>query len=227
MPLPSLDDVLRSRPYPGRGCVAARLVDGRLALAYFLTGRSTASRSRELLVDPSGAIVVRDTSGGPHDDLRHYVAGVRRDGWTVVGNGDQVEPIASALAAGSPPATAWLAHTYEPDPPIFTPRIAIAVSERVGVFVGSAVRSSRGGGSTDRLLVMPETLPPGEGVLVTTYDGTTDVVTPSGVALSLRTPCASYDELADLVWGALDPVLAVACFAAPADDLSAAVVRAS
>lgn len=118
-----LGQILGTRGYPGRGCVSARLADGRLYLAYFLTGRSEASRSRTVELQPSGDVQVRDTSGGDHDDLRHYVAAVRREGWTVVGNGDQVEPLASALAAGKDPASAWAEHTYEPDPPIFTPRI--------------------------------------------------------------------------------------------------------
>lgn len=225
MTLRGVGDVLGARPYPGRGCVAARLLDGRLALAYFLTGRSAASRSRALVRLPSGDLQVKDTSGGAHDALRHYVAGVRRPGWTVVGNGDQVAPFADALAAGTDPATAWAAHTYEPDPPIFTPRIAVALREADSALVlASARRSDRSEGGADRLLVLPEALPAGEGLLLTTYDGTVDAVVPSGVATSVLTSFGSVEALAQAVWTSLDPALAVACFAALVDDLAAATL---
>lgn len=217
---------LRERAYPGRGCVAARLSDGRLYVAYFLTGRSPASRCRTIDVQPSGDVQVKDTSGGGHDSLRHYVAAVRRDGWTVVGNGDQVEPLASALAAGTDPASAWAAHTYEPDPPIFTPRIWLAIRHLDGaLMVGSAARSERSGGSPDRLLWMPEALPAGAGILLTTYVGTTETVLTSGTPASITTTAATPEALLDDVWTALDTALAVAAFVAPADDLLATLPR--
>jgi len=97
-----LHETLLARSYPGRGLVAARLPDERLCLSYCLTGRSAASRSRSFAASPSGDVRIEDTSGGTCDDLRHYVAAVRRGCWTVVGNGDQVEPLASALVVPEP-----------------------------------------------------------------------------------------------------------------------------
>jgi IMP cyclohydrolase len=220
-----LVEALRQRPYPGRGCVAARLGDDHLYLGYFLTGRSQASRSRTIALQPQGDVQVTDTSGGDHDSLRHYVAAVRRGGWTVVGNGDQVEPLGQELAAGTDPATAWAAHTYEPDPPIFTPRIWLAFRHAdSALMVGSAGRSERADGSPDRLLWMPAVLPVGAAVLLTTYAATAEEVRTSGTPASVTTTAAGPADLLNDLWTALDPALAVAAFVAPADELPAALI---
>lgn len=218
----ALVDALGDRPYAGRGCLAARLADGSLWFAYFLTGRSKASRSRALEQHADGDVRVVDTrSGGQHDALRHYVAAARRGHWTVVGNGDQVEPLVDALAASVEPAAAWAAHTFEPDPPIFTPRIWICADAQERVLVGSARRSTRPDGSADRGLWMPETLAPRSGVLVTTYAGTAEDVITSGLPLDVGVEAATGEELLDVTWDALEPSLRVAAFVAQPGDLTA------
>lgn len=47
-------------------------------MGYFLTGRSQASRAREIGTTPRGDLVVADTAGGPADLLRHDTATARR-----------------------------------------------------------------------------------------------------------------------------------------------------
>src|SRR5690349_4461561 len=108
----NVHEALHSRPYPGRGVLLGRLSTGTRVGAYFLTGRSESSRARRLVLRGGGDVEVADTSGGPHDALRHYLAIVERGPWLVFGNGDQVEPLATALAAGSSVPRAWAAHTY-------------------------------------------------------------------------------------------------------------------
>lgn len=220
----ALVDALRTRPYAGRGCLASRLADGSLWFAYFLTGRSEASRSRALKLDQhrDGDLRVVDTRrGGEHDALRHYVAAARRGRWTVMGNGDQVEPLADALAASMEPASAWAAHTFEPDPPIFTPRVWICADAEERVLVGSARRSTRPDASTDRGLWMPETLAPQSGILITTYSGTAEDVITSGLPLDVGVEAATGEELLDVTWDALEPSLRVAAFVAQPGDLTA------
>lgn len=90
----TIQSVLQTRAYPGRGCLAARTSEGELVFVYFVTGRSRASKNRVLSATPSGDITVRDRGDAQHDALRHYCAAASRGAWTVVGNGDQVEPIA-------------------------------------------------------------------------------------------------------------------------------------
>lgn len=215
----SVSSVLLGRPYPGRGCVVGRVGDGSLWFAYFLTGRSPASRSRALEVRPDGEVAVVDTSGaGGGDPLRHYVALARRKGWTVLGNGDQVEPLATALAEGAAVTTAWAARTYEPDPPIFTPRIwAVHEGETGQVMLGSARRSGRPDGSADRLVLLPETLPAGSGVLVTTYAGTVEQVVPSGLPIDVSLAARTGEEFLTEIWESLPSTLRVAALVAQPD----------
>ena len=214
-------EVLESRPYPGRGCLATRTTTGLLCFVYFLTGRSPASRNRKLTVLDNGDIAVRETSGSdPQDPLRHYLAVARRGEWLVVGNGDHVEPLAEALAEDLAPLSAWEQHSFEPDPPIFTSRIWIARKRGLPVdcLLGHARRSQRGDGGADRLALLVESVGPGAGVVMTTYDGTpTEVratVAPEDVDVRARTP----EDLVQMVWSGLNPDLRVAVVSLVADD---------
>jgi IMP cyclohydrolase len=181
-------------------------------LGYFLTGRSQTSRAREIRTASGGDLVVADTAGGPADPLRHYTATARRGDWLVIGNGDQVVPLAEALARGQDVVAAWRAHTYEPDLPIWTPRIWMAWHEDTGLLVGCARRSDLHDGSTERIIWMPELTEPGTGVLITTYDGTAAQVRVDGRAVDLVTDTDNATTLLDLVWDALDPRLRIAAF---------------
>lgn len=211
----TLASVLADRPYPGRGVLLARADDGALGVVYFLTGRSEGSRRRALAVRAGGDVAVEDTSAGPHDALRHYVAVARRGTWLVVGNGDQVVPLAESLSSGESVAQAWGAHTFEPDPPICTTRIWVALdaaSPADGV-VGAAKRSGRGDDSTDHLAWTAGHVAPGTGVLMTTYDGSTSEVRSTAAPVDVAAPAASLEALLDQVWDGLDPALRVAALA--------------
>lgn len=119
---PGLVDVLAERDYPGRGVAVGRAVDGTGFALYWLTGRSAASRERYLDVQ-ADAVEVKDASDGPVDALRHYTAIRQSASALVVGNGDQVTPLFERVEAGTPFEAAVRDIAFEPDPPIFTPRI--------------------------------------------------------------------------------------------------------
>ena len=214
----TLGSVLADRPYPGRGVLLARADDGALGVVYFLTGRSEGSRRRALAVRPGGDVAVEDTSAGPHDALRHYVAVARRGTWLVVGNGDQVVPLAESLSSGESVPQAWSAHTYEPDPPIFTTRawVALDSSSAADGVVGAARRSGRGDDGTDHLAWTAGHVAPGTGVLMTTYDGSTSEVRSTAAPVDVAAPAATLEALLDKVWEALDPALRVAALAVAA-----------
>jgi IMP cyclohydrolase len=60
----------------------------------------------------------------------------------VFGNGEQVGEVAIRLAKGLPPAVALADLSYEPDPPIYTPRITAVVDRGQGhAWLGAARRS--------------------------------------------------------------------------------------
>lgn len=167
----------------------------------------------DVAVTPTGAEVQQDL-------LRHYIAAARRGNWLVVGNGDQVVPIADGLACGVAPLTVWEAHTFEPDPPIFTSRIWLArrVTTAPDCLIGYARRSSRGDGGVDRVSWAVGVIGVAAGVMMTTYDGTADevraTVAPEDVAVGADTP----RDLLREVWTSLDPALRVGAIVIAADD---------
>jgi hypothetical protein len=209
----SLKDLLSARPYPGRGLAVATTNHGT-QVVYFLTGRSDASRSRAVTVLPNGDAAVQDTaSTGSHDALRHYVAAARRQSWLVVGNGDQVVPIAEDLAGGASITTAWSRHSYEPDPPIYTSRIWAAfeiASSGIDCTIGFASRSSRGDGECDRVAWSMGALPAGSGALMTTYRGTPDNIISTQHPDSFKTTAKTGEDLLHSVWETLPSTLRVA-----------------
>lgn len=210
----TVGELLSSRPYPGRGCIGGRTRRGDLTFVYFLTGRSVASRSRQLQV-VGADIAVANSVGDNLDILRHYVAGVRRGRWSVIGNGEQVVPVAEALAAGESLASAWERHTYEPDGPIFTPRIVMAYGGPGETFVGWVGRDSRGGAVRK---VQPCEPAAGEAVVMTTYAGSVDDVSTGADPVAVSVSADTRAQLLKEVWNALDPVLRVAAFAVAPDD---------
>ncbi|WP_299077358.1 phosphoribosylglycinamide formyltransferase [uncultured Fretibacterium sp.] len=117
--------LLGGNRYPGRGIILGCAPDGRAVLAYFIMGRSAASRGRVL--ERSGDdLVIRLLSpervAAP--SLILY-APIRVCGeHVVVTNGDQTETVCEALRNGSTFESALRTRRYEPDAPHFTPRIS-------------------------------------------------------------------------------------------------------
>lgn len=181
-----------------------RTLDGELCGGYFLTGRSAASRARALRPG-DGELIVWPTRGFVHDPLRHYVAARERDGWLVFGNGEQVTVVSDRLRAGGTPAEALGGLEYEPDPPIFTPRITVAAEmdrSRYAWF-GAARRSHGGRAAADVLTLAVHDLSPGDVVLMTTYRSDGDRVATGDPFLEARTEAADPREFLEELWGAL------------------------
>jgi IMP cyclohydrolase len=169
--------------YPGRGLAIGRDADGVPFFAYWLTGRSPASQARELVVHDH-ELIVRDTSGGPPDDLRHYTAAIRWDNWVIVGNGTQVSELVATHGQQPDLQVAVRQLTYEPDPPIRTPRITagatITGTELADVVVGSACAYDGAPELTEHPSLYAARIAPGAALTTTTYSGTADHVTTNG-----------------------------------------------
>ena len=221
--------MLARNGYPGRGVVWARTLDGGFVAAYFLTGRTAASQARELRLWPD-ELVVATTADGDHDALRHYVAARERAGRLVYGNGEQVAQVAERLEAGRSPADALSGLAYEPDPPLFTPRITAVVDLTAEegesrVWFGSARRPRGLRESADVMVVALGELAPGDVVLMTTYrsEGRTPVTAEPYVEVG--TGAADRSALLAEIWDALDPELRVAAAAFTPGRLAAAELR--
>ncbi len=160
--------------YPGRLIALGTTPDGRYAVVYAVTGRSPSSQARlivaredGLYVEPSDEAVLR--TGNP--DLLVYPAMLFTPAGTAVSNGKQTASIAAAIAAGRAPreilAEALASWDYEPDAPIYTPRISGCVNDRGAAL--SIVKRAPDGASARELFDVPSRR--GWFSLVSTYDG--------------------------------------------------------
>ena len=200
-----LNKVLEENRYAGRGVLWCRTVDGSQLGAYFLTGRSAASHARSLRLDADGDLVVAPTDEREHDHLRHYVAARQSGEWLIFGNGEQVATVADRVAGGLPMPLSLGGLDYEPDPPIFTPRLTAIAGGPTGAdaWFGAARRSSLDRASTNRMTLQVSNLEPGEGVLMTTYRSDGHTIATGTPFYEVRTTADSRSALLDELWSAL------------------------
>lgn len=220
---------LAAMEYPGRLIVLGRSRrGGHAVVVYAVTGRSPSSQAREL-VRRGDAVWTRPTDpavlakGDP--DLLVYPALVFGRG-IAVSNGKQTADI---RLGGSPSAAGTLesglrAWSYEPDAPIFTPRISGCVLP--GPVAALCVIRRGADGEAERIFY-EFTPAPGEGRLISTYTGENVNPLPSfrgePEILTLSEPSA--EATAAAVYEALGPKpgapdfrVAVACvFVRPGD----------
>ena len=118
--------------------------------------------------------------------------------------------------------TTWSQHSYQPDPPIFTPRIWMAydaeAEPRRRVVVGDVLRSDRGDGSADNFALIPDGIPVGSALVMTTYCGPQQDVATTTAPLNVTSDAATGAALLAEVWTNLDPFLRVAALVADPRD---------
>jgi IMP cyclohydrolase len=175
--------------YPGRGLVYMVEVTGVSTWAYFITGRSNASKARRVRAD---LVIVPTELSADSDVLRHYACARWANDVLVVGNGDHVDVIATGLKQGQPLELITALIDPEPDPPICTPRIALVMGSNVH-FISVSLSD---GEIVRRIHETP--CDPGIASVLTTYSGTT--IEPIGNAPfaeipELRSPQAMCEEL--------------------------------
>ncbi|MBE3129789.1 MAG: hypothetical protein IMZ54_03600, partial [Acidobacteria bacterium] len=124
--------LLATLEYPGR-LIAMGLASAgtKAVIVYAITGRSPSSQARKLVHRDSGVWVQptdEDVLKKGNIDLLVYPALFFGQAGVAVSNGKQTADIRDALLAGAAPVAvlsqALAAWDYEPDAPIFTPRIS-------------------------------------------------------------------------------------------------------
>jgi IMP cyclohydrolase len=220
-----LTALLAANPYPGRGLVLAATPASPL-VGYFVTGRSSASREREIKL-AGEALVVAPLGEGADDPLRHYAAARQSADWLVCGNGRQVDTVLERLEAGAAPAIALTHLEHEPDDPIFTDRITIVVSRRDATGVFGIARKSLGGRDTSDILTMTVSKPaPGDAVLLTTYWSDGRTIQGGRPFIEAATGAGDAGELLAEVWSSLGADYRVAAMVVdPAKSLADAPVE--
>lgn len=207
---------LSTNPYPGRGLVLGTMTSGEAVQIYWVMGRSEGSRNRILATDGvSGRVFtraadpskVKDPSLIIYDAMAESPHGNR----FVVSNGNQTNAMEWALVdTGNPIAALERGlekFSYEPDAPIFTPRITGVVTRKTnGEFLAciAILRKSLLGDSCQRSLYQFDEIPAGYGFCVTTYDGDGNPPPPFKGGPFLLALEADLKDAAYVFWDALN-----------------------
>jgi len=229
---------LASLEYPGRLIVIGASAGGRSAVIYAITGRSPSSQARKLVRREAG-IWVQPTDEAAlkqgNVDLLVYPAVLFAAAGIAVSNGKQTTDIRDRLKPGAGPAAAladalagW---DFEPDAPIFTPRISGCLTGG-----GAALSVLRRGPSGETLRNYYEAglKGAGEGRLVSTYEGPNADPLPvfRGEPRFIAIPGATAAEAAESIYDRLAPAssgrdfrVAVACVFGPGRDEAPAEVH--
>ncbi len=156
--------------YPGRGLALITDATGVRWWLYFVTGRSASSRRRRVRTSNGGLVVESVDALDRHDPLRHYTCARYSDNAVVIGNGDHVDVIVDGLNNGQSIDQIVETIEPEPDPPIWTPRIALVVSADAQM-----ISVHRAGQESVRRVHRPSQLA-GSAAVLTTYSGSADAV---------------------------------------------------
>lgn len=173
-PVETSMDALRNSRYPGRGIVIGQTPDARYFVqVYWIMGRSAGSRNRVFVAD-GDTVRTRalDESALENPDLVVYRPVRVLNGCHIVSNGDHTDTIFDAIQGSGNFESALNTRTFEPDPPIHTPRIAglVDLEDRCVAYKLAMLKSVGGSGDTTaRHYFNYETGIPGIGHCVTTY----------------------------------------------------------
>ncbi len=176
-PIDLFEDLQANR-YPGRGIVLGMDKAGAHGvIAYFIMGRSVNSRNRvfeaqgdalrtkafepEKLTDPSLVIYFPVRVHGEQ---------------VIVTNGDQTDTIDQYLAQGKTFEDALRTRTFEPDPPIYTPRISGIMNAKDGGYKLSILKSTPAHPEAAQRQFFEYEPVAGQGHLIHTYLGDGDPV---------------------------------------------------
>lgn len=202
---------LSSLEYPGRGIIIGCDISGkRSVVVYFITGRSPSSQARRLLwKKPVLWVKATDENLIQEDnrDLLIYPAIMVGQG-IAVSNGKQTEDIVKCLSLHSEPKKileeALKDWNYEPDAPIFTPRISgcLLPDGRAALHI---IRREHDGSSRREIFEVP--VKRGEGKFIATYSGPNkDPLKPfSTEPIEVKIKAKKAQDLADVVYESLRP----------------------
>ena len=214
MQIQDLRAVLRDNTYPGRGIVLGKSADGQKAvIAYFIMGRSENSRNRIFVEEDGGLRTQAFDPAKLKDPSLVIYWPVRKFGAaTIVPNGDQTDTIYEFLAAEKTFEEALRMRTFEPDPPILTPRISGLV-HKDGSYRLSILKSANGNAeSTQRFFYEYPQPVAGEGHFIHTYLGDGNPVPSFEGEPELVRIEGDIDSFTSLMWENLNEANKVSLF---------------
>ena len=209
--MPGISEALRGIKYPGRGIILGKSADSRaVVVAYFLTGRSENSKNRVLEADGRGIRTsIFDESREVDPSLIIY-APVRICGnMMIVTNGRQTDTVCEYIRNGDSYDEALREWSFEPDAPIYTPRISGVIDLADGAYRLSLIKAD---GANCLRFFFEYGASGASGRLIHTYAGDVDPPGPfCGEPVPVDIP-ADIDEFTDAVWGSLDETYRVSLF---------------
>ncbi len=175
MEVKKIEELLVDNTYPGRGIIVGKHTTGNIAvIAYFIMGRSENSQNR-VFVSEGEALKTKAFDKDKLSDPSLVIYSPVRilDNTVIVTNGDQTDTIYNYMSDGKTFEDALRSRTFEPDPPILTPRISAAL--RIGVnfsYKMSILKSAYGdeGGALKYFWEYPMPIS-GQGHFIHTYVG--------------------------------------------------------
>lgn len=204
-----INDILTSQAYPGRGIIMGLTPDGNNAvIAYFIMGRSDNSRNRIFVEDGVNLRTQAFDESKVSDPSLIIYRPVRVDGYRIiVTNGVQTDGIAKLMDRKHLTFEQALQFIeFEPDPPIYTPRIS-AIMDLVQFNYRLSIAKTAGGNpdSCSRFVYSYSSPIAGKGHFIHTY-GNDDKNLPSfcGEPVTLEIETDDIDELTNNIWTSLN-----------------------
>jgi len=202
---------LSTKEYPGRLIIIGRDRTGRFdVIIYAITGRSLSSQARKL-EHKGNAVWAKptdeETLKEENRDLLLYPAILISRG-IAVSNGKQTLDIKACFGKSHNPVEvlkcALYKWNYEPDPPVYTPRISGCVLPGKKAAL-SIIKRAEDGTSIKQFFDIP--LIPGKGKLISTYAGENKTPLPpfEGMPVDIMINEEKAEDLANSVYDALEP----------------------
>jgi IMP cyclohydrolase len=202
---------LSAKEYPGRIIIIGRDITGKNEIViYAITGRSPSSQARKMELK-NEAIWAKPTDEETlkkgNIDLLVYPAILLGNG-IAVSNGKQTKDIKTCLGQSKNPAEvlelALHEWDYEPDAPIFTPRISGCILPQKKAAL-SIIKRAPDGSSIRNIFEIP--LKPGRGKMISTYEGEDKDPLPAftGDPIDVEIKEKKADDMAAAVYDALEP----------------------
>ena len=211
----NFESLLKENKYPGRGIVFGKTSNARAAVAaYFIMGRSDNSKNRVFEAEGSGIRTRAFDEATLTDPSLVIYSPVRFcKNMMVVTNGSQTDAICEHIQNGDGFIEALSSWSFEPDEPIYTPRISGVMDLDDGAYSLSLLKADgQKQPNCLRFFFDYEASVPGEGHFIHTYEGDGDPPLPfHGEPVSVAIP-ADIDSLADMIWESLNEEYKVSLF---------------
>lgn len=195
---------LSSNNYWGRG-VMIGTTGRKIAVAYFIMGRSENSRNRYFYQEGNRvAIAPYDVNKLEDPSLIIYYPVKTHQDDLIVTNGDQTDTIEEHLVAGKTFEDALRTREFEPDEPHFTPRISGIVDTKSGNYKLSILKNIDGIGKECGRYFYEYAPVDGIARFIHTYEGNrTPLPTFEGEPWKVEIP-DSLDEFTETIWNSLN-----------------------